>query len=280
MPFLAASAFISIGFLALPPHVEIGAMSAVAIDRKDRIYVLHRGPQPILQFDKNGKYVRAFGEGLFKIPHGLRIDRAGHLWTTDNGNHLLRKFSDKGRLLLTIGETGELRFRAPDDLVFATTGDIYVADSGNSRIARISADGKLLGAWGKNGKGTSEFATPHALAIDSRDRVYVADRNNHRVQVFDARGNFLAAWTGFGNPFGVHVIGNELLVSDGDAHRMSHLSLDSGETLAQWGDASTLQLPHLMATDSKGRLYVAEVNGKRVQILRPVKPSDTSLRRE
>ncbi len=32
-----------------------------------------------------------------------------------------------------------------------------------------------------------------------------------------------------------------------------------------WGGPDVLQLPHFMAIDSKGVLYVAEVNGKRVQ---------------
>jgi len=60
-------------------------------------------------------------------------------------------------------------------------------------------------------------------------------------------------------------VGRELLVSDGDAMRIAHLALDSGKLVSQWGDAGTLQLPHLMAIDPAGTLYVAEVNGRRVQ---------------
>jgi hypothetical protein len=70
------------------------------------------------------------------------------------------------------------------------------------------------------------------------------------------------------------VAGKELLVSDGDAMRISHLSLDSGKVVSQWGDAETLQLPHLMAMDAAGTLYVAEVNGKRVQKFRMAKKGD------
>ena len=62
-----------------------------------------------------------------------------------------------------------------------------------------------------------------------------------------------------------------LLVSDGDAHTISHLRLSDGKMAAQWGDAKTLQLPHLMAVAPDSRLFVAEVNGNRVQIFRRVK---------
>ena len=54
-----------------------------------------------------GKFVRAFGTGMFKVPHGLRIDREGNIWTTDNGNHVLRKFTSEGRLVTTLGTEGK-----------------------------------------------------------------------------------------------------------------------------------------------------------------------------
>ena len=39
------------GFLRFPSTEEIGALSAVAIDQKDNIYVLHRGPKPLMVFE-------------------------------------------------------------------------------------------------------------------------------------------------------------------------------------------------------------------------------------
>lgn len=274
-PVMAADPFTSNGFLAFPDSVTIDAVSAVAVDAKDQIYVLQRGESPLLQFDAEGKFLRSWGAGLFKVPHGLRFDRDGHLWTTDNGNHVLRKFSTDGELLATIGTVGKAAggaegFRAPDDVVFDSQGNFYVADSGNARVAKFDRNGKFLLQWGKKGKGPGEFATAHGLAIDAADRIYVADRGNQRVQVFDHGGQHLADWTGFGNPFGLIVIGDELLASEGDKHHIVHLNR-KGEITSTWGTPETLKLPHLMAVTSTGELLVAEVSGKRIQRFLPAK---------
>ena len=271
-PSLAADPYESLGFLTFPQEVEVGAMSSVAVDAEERIFVLHRGDPPLVAFDKDGNYVRSWGTGLFKVPHGLRVDAEGNVWTTDNGNHVLRKFTREGRLLTTLGTEGKGAagkdgFRAPDDLVFDSQGNMYVADSGNGRIVKLASDGSFLLDWGKKGKASGQFATAHGLAIDKQDRIYVADRGNKRVQIFDSEGKHLADWSGFGNPFGLIVIGDELLASEGDIHRIFHLDA-SGKITASWGDPNSLLLPHLMAVNSKGTLFVTEVNGKRVQMFR------------
>jgi streptogramin lyase len=262
----------SLGFVEIPADVKLGAMSAVAIDKQDNIYILHRGEPALLAFDADGKYVRGWGTGLFKVPHGLRFDRDGRLWTTDNGNHVLRQFDTEGKLLRMLGvegqgKTGADGFKSPDDVVFDSQGNFYVADAGNARIAKLDLTGKFVMQWGKKGKGPGEFATAHSLAIDGQDRIYVGDRGNQRVQVFTANGEHLADYTGFGNAFGLVFWGEELIASEGDKHHIIHLDRD-GKILQTWGTPETLKLPHLMAVNSKGVLYVAEVNGPRVQMFR------------
>jgi DNA-binding beta-propeller fold protein YncE len=268
----AGEPYVSTGFLKLPATVEVGAMSSVAIDAEDRIYVLHRGDPPLLAFDRDEKFLHGWGTGLFKVPHGLRVDKDGNVWTTDNGNHVLRQFSRDGRLLRTLGTegvagAGETMFRSPDDLVFNSKGEIYVADAGNKRIVHLAADGRYLGEWGGKGNAPGSFATAHGIGIDGDDRVYVADRGNDRVQIFDPAGKFVAARTNCGNPFGLLVVGDDLIVSDGDAHELFVLDRE-GDVTARWGTPETLLLPHLMAVNGKGTLYVTEVDGKRVQKFR------------
>ena len=81
-------------------------MSAVATDAKDRVFVAHRGPKPILVFDRDGKFLRSWGDDHIKTPHGLRIDPAGNVWVTDVGNHQVLKFDPEGKLLLAAGKEG------------------------------------------------------------------------------------------------------------------------------------------------------------------------------
>jgi len=268
----AADPFVSAGFLKFPDEVKLGAVSGVAVDSQDHIYVLQRGEPPLLAFDAEGTYLHGWGQGLFKVAHGLRVDRNDNVWTTDNGNHVLRKFSRDGKLLATLGSEGKPAggkdgFRAPDDLVFDSAGNMYVADSGNARIVKLTPEGEFLTQWGSKGKLPGQFATAHALAIDRQDRIYVADRGNKRVQVFDGAGQSLAEWSGFGNPFGILVVGDELLASEGDVHKIFHLDA-AGKIAASWGDPATLKLPHLMALNSKGTLFVCEVDGHRVQMFK------------
>jgi hypothetical protein len=54
----AQSPYTSAGFLQLPAEANVGAMSAVAVDRAHgAIYVLHRGGLPLLRYDAKGKYI-------------------------------------------------------------------------------------------------------------------------------------------------------------------------------------------------------------------------------
>ncbi len=259
------------GFLEIPESVQLDAVSAVAIGPSGQIYVLHRGEPPLLAYDSGGRYSHGWGQGLFGVAHGLRVDAEGIIWATDNKLHVVWKFSPDGQALAAFGEQGvagdnATHFRSPDYLVFSSNGEAYVADAGNGRIVRLSPDGKFSAQWGRKGKSDGEFAAAHGIGIDSQDRIYVADRGNHRVQVFSRDGDFLAAWKGFGNPVGVLVVGNELIVTDGDAHTISHLGLSDGKLTAQWGTPETLRLPHLMDRDANGKLYVTEVEGKPVQV--------------
>jgi len=65
---------------------EIGYPSSVAMDGKGAIYVLQRGEKadPVLVMDRQGRILRSWGKGMFKIPHSIRIDPQGNIWTVDS----------------------------------------------------------------------------------------------------------------------------------------------------------------------------------------------------
>ena len=189
--------------------IKLGQVSAVATDASDRVFVFHRGEPPVVVFDRDGKYLRSWGEGLVKKAHGLRIDREQNVWTTDVGHHLVRKFDHEGTLLMTLGRqgmpgAGPDRFNQPTDVAVTPSGEFFVSDGyGNSRVVLFSKDGRYLKEWGTKGKGEGQFNLPHAIVLDPDGRIYVGDRENDRVQVFDPQGKFLAQWKEGGAPYGL-----------------------------------------------------------------------------
>ena len=255
--------------------IKLGQVSAVATDASDRVFVFHRGEPPVVVFDRDGKYLRSWGEGLVKKAHGLRIDREQNVWTTDVGHHLVRKFNHEGTLLMTLGRqgvpgTGPDRFNQPTDVAVTPSGEFLVSDGyGNSRVVRFSKDGRYLGEWGTKGRGEGQFNLPHAIVLDPDGRIYVGDRENDRVQVFDPEGKFLAQWKEGGAPYGLFLTADRrLLVADGRANRVTVLDRN-GKALQHWGEPGAgpgqFAMPHAVCVDSHGDVYVAEINGRRLQ---------------
>jgi len=269
------------GWPKLPDDVQLGPVSAVAVDREDRVYVFHRGKRPVLVFDRDGNFLRSWGDDQVKTAHGLRVDRDGNVWVTDIGNHRVLKFDAEGKLLLALGKKGEPgegpdRFNKPTDVAVGPGGEFYVTDGyGNSRVAKFSREGKFLKQWGKKGSGPGEFDLPHAVVLDGQGRLYVGDRENDRIQVFDTEGRFLAQWKEGGAPFGLALGEGRLFVADGRANWVKVLDLE-GRALGRWGEKGSgpgqFNMPHMLCVDSRGAVYVAEVNGRRVQKFVPRSP--------
>lgn len=190
----------------MPAGWKFGRVSAVATDQDGLVYVFHRGDKadPVVVFDAEGKYVRSWGRGMFGTPHGLRIDKDQHVWTTDVQHHTVMKFTREGEWRRTIGNQGkpgldEYSFNRPADLAFGPDGSIYVADGyGNSRVVKYTPEGKYVASWGAPGTGKSQFNTVHSVAVDSEGVVYVSDRENNRIQIFTSGGEYLREWNHLG----------------------------------------------------------------------------------
>jgi DNA-binding beta-propeller fold protein YncE len=263
------------GWPVLPASLKFGPVSAVATDSQDRVYVLQRAQPPVLVFDQTGKFLRSWGKGLTKNPHGLRIDHANHVWITDTGRHLVMKFDTKGKLLLSLGKNnqagdGPAHFNKPTDVAVAPSGEVFVADGYvNARVVKFSSKGKFLKEWGKKGSGKGEFDLPHAIRVDGKGRVYVGDRENNRVQVFDSNGKFIAQWHASGAPYGLYLTDNRLFVANGRAQWIMVLDLH-GNPLGRWGTgAGESNAPHWVCVDRRGAVYVAYVGGRRIQKFTP-----------
>lgn len=136
--------------------------------------------------------------------------------------------------------------------------------------------GELIAEWG-NGM----FIMPHGLEVDSDDNIWLTDVGRHQVFKFSHDGELLlefgesripgADTTHFNLPTDVAVLDDGgFFVSDGYGNsRVLKFSSD-GEFEFQWGTKGSgegdFDLPHGLALDGAGRLYVADRSNSRVQV--------------
>ncbi|HHW14164.1 MAG TPA: 6-bladed beta-propeller [Firmicutes bacterium] len=102
----------------------------------------------VQMFDKDGKFIRAFGElgdgpGMMARSRGIALDTEGHVYVVDAAFNNFQIFDQKGQLLLWVGQAG---------------------------------------------REAGQFNSPAGIFIDGQNRIYVADRLNARVQVFQFLG--------------------------------------------------------------------------------------------
>jgi len=217
----------------LPAGTTWGAASQVATTAEGQIIVFRRMVPSFFVLNPDGTFVKSWGDVSYRLAHGVRVDRDGFLWVTDNSDNFVQKFSADGKLLMTVGKKGvagdnmsQDAFDGPADVFVASNGDFFVADGyRNSRVVQFSKDGKFIKIiGGTKGTGPGQFNLPHSVVIDSKGRLIVADAENNRIQVFDANGKFLEEWKDFiAKPRGAMVItaDDTLYVSHVDAEAIS-----------------------------------------------------------
>jgi NHL repeat len=206
------------GWERLPDGWSFVEVAGVAVDSRDRVYVFNRGAHPMIVFDKDGRFLDAWGEDVFTNAHGIFIDRHDHIYCADNFDHTVRKFTPEGELLMTLGEVNRPAdtgfrigqspvrraggpFNMVTNVAVAPSGEMFVSDGyGNARVHRFSATGELLASWGEPGHGPGQFNLPHSIAVDRSGRVFVADRENSRIQIFTSDGEFLKSWDWVNRP--------------------------------------------------------------------------------
>jgi hypothetical protein len=205
-----------------------GEVAAAATTREGNIIVLHRGAQPLMEFDPAGKFLRSWGNEMFsegkvtrveaqdRAPgtsgyaavygaagcyscgaHSVRVDPQGNVWVVDATAHVVYKMS------------------APGARDYAARHQVILQ----------------LGAKGVSGAGATHFNLPTDVAFAPNGDVYVSDGyGNARVAKFSADGKFLLEWGKRGTGPG------------------------------------QFQLPHNLVIDQQGRVYVTDRDNQRIQV--------------
>jgi DNA-binding beta-propeller fold protein YncE len=272
----------------LPDGWAFGDVAAVAIDAQDRVYAFNRSKHPMMVFDREGNFLRSWGEGMFAQAHGLSMGPDDTIYCTDDIDHTVRKCTLDGKVLLQLGIPGKPQpfmsgrpFNRCTHTALSPRGDIYVTDGySNACVHKFDPNGKHLLSWGKSGVGPGEFNLPHNVVCDGDGWVYVADRENHRIQVFDGNGKYETEWRNVHRPNGLHMprgkcpvcyvgeIGPYWNFNRGAPNLGPRISVldNKGNVITRLGEDPTagntpgkFLSPHSVAVDSRGDLYVGEV---------------------
>lgn len=179
---------------------------------------------------------------------GVTVDRNGNIWVAERcgvnscaGSNLapILEFDPSGKLLTSFGAG---MFIFPHGITADKDGNIWVTDGDGKegkghQVFKFSPKGKVLMTLGKAGvAGDAEdtFNKPSAVAIAANGEIFVADghggNSNARIVKFSKDGKFIMTWGKKGS--------------------------GPGE----------LNIPHALAFDSKGRLFVADRGNNRIQI--------------
>jgi sugar lactone lactonase YvrE len=145
-------------------------------------------------------------------------------------------------------------------------------------ILKFAPSGALLKSWG-----VGTFVFPHGLHIDSQGNVWVTDAQakdgkGQRVFKYDANGTLLMTIGADGRlvqPTDVATASNgDIFITEGHTiggsiNRVSRWTKD-GTFVKVFGKSGTgpgeFDVPHAIALDSRGRLFIADRNNNRIQI--------------
>src|SRR3954451_14005702 len=145
-------------------------------DKDGNVYWFNRGYHPMMGFDRDGNFLRSWGEGQYPRAHGVHMGPDESIYLTDDGGHFVRKCRlEDGKVLLEPGAPGKPApymsgepFHRCTHTALSPKGEIYVSDGyGNARVHKYSPDGKLLLSWGEPGTDEGQFNIVHNICCDA-----------------------------------------------------------------------------------------------------------------
>jgi len=116
------------------------------------------GNSRVVKFDKNGKYLFAWGKrgsrpGEFRLPHSIAVDSKDQVYVSDRENNRIQIFDKNGKFLKEWTHLGAAQnlFITPDDQLWIITHRNWVEildyDTLAGRIMHVDlASGRILGA--------------------------------------------------------------------------------------------------------------------------------------
>lgn len=204
-------------------------------------------------------------------PHSIVLDKHGHLYICDIGNHRIRRVDLKTGRINTYAGTGK-KGKTPDGAPLAGTplsgpraldigadGTLYLALREGNAVFAIDPEKATLrhlagtGKSGYTGDGgpakVAKLSGPKGIAVGPEGDLYLADTESHTIRVIRMQNGTIETIVGDGKP------GDG---PDGDPRKCR------------------TKRPHGVFVDQAGQVYIGDSSNNKVRVYRPDSHSKTS----
>ena len=173
------------------------------------------------------------------------------------------------RSIYAWGPTPAERLRSPIDVAVAPDGLVW-ASTNTSLLVGFTPDGELERVIeAPFGPDSGQAISYEGIDVDEAGNIYVCDYGRNAIVVYSSDGVLLNEW-------GVQ-LPREIAVRDGRVAVAAANGIavfdEDGDLIAQWGQRGSgeadVDLPHGIAIDEAGNIYVADTQNTRVKAYSP-----------
>ena len=186
---------------------------------------------PKLNYTVDPEWPRLPAGWTFEETPGVAVDAREHVYVFHRGPHSIIEFSKEGTVARSWGDGVFVR---PHGLKFDGQGNLWAVDDQGHMVVKMDAQGRVrmvLGRKNTKGETNDTFNRPTDIAFAPNGDFYVSDGyGNSRVVKFTRDGKFVKTW---------------------------------GKKGEAPGD---FNLPHGIAVDKRGRVYVGDRDNRRMQV--------------
>lgn len=166
------------------------------------------GNNRVVVFDKNGKFIRAWGKlgqgpGEFSQPHSLVLDSKGRVYVADRNNSRIQVFDSKGKFLaewkniitpwaLAITKADEIYVCGSSPMLWQEIppAQAYLATPPKDQLfMKLDTEGRLKQLWAfPLGDKPGELDWAHSIAVAPDGSIYFGEVMGKRAQKFVPAG--------------------------------------------------------------------------------------------